>query len=352
MINNTQCPNVDTVHVTYYLLPNASAGPDTTLCYNETYTMQGAGGISYTWKPATYLSSATDPKAEAKLPNTEFYTLVVQNSQGCQDSSTVLLKVHPKLKVKAFVNNASVCYGQPVILSAKANGGDSLHYKFNWVNDHVTGDTVTEKAYQSSWNSVVLSDNCTPVSATDSVFVQVTPPAKAAFIYTPATKIKTNHNVNFINQSVNATSYLWKFGTNDSSKGFSPVYIYTDSGDYKVTLVAYGLNNCPNDTAYGFIKIISDQVTIYIPNAFSPNGDGVNDFFEIKGVGIKSYSYNIYNRWGELVFTSPSERLGEASWDGNFKGTQVPDGVYIYMLDVIDVDGIHHFLSGNITLIR
>ena len=361
MIKGTQnCASIDTVHVTYYLLPMASAGPDTILCYNETYTMQGAGGITYTWHPATYLSSSTDPKAIAKLPNTEQYMLVVRNAHGCQDSSPVLLKVRPPLLVKALVNNATVCYGQTIVLSTKASGGDSLHYQFNWNPDNVSGDSIIEKAYQSGWHQITLSDNCSAENATDSVYVTVIPQAIAAFTYGSATKIKANHNVNFQNQSTNASSYLWTFGTKDSSKAISPVYIYTDTGDYQVTLIAYGINNCPNDTAYGFIKIITDRITIYIPNAFSPNGDGVNDVFDITGVGIKSYSYNIYNRWGENIYSAqiplPPFQGGIASnphgWDGNFKGAPVSDGVYIYMFDITDVFGEHHYINGNVTLMR
>ncbi len=348
------CASVDTVHVMYYPLPAATAGPDTVLCRDEAYTMQGAGGITYKWIPATYLSSSTDPNAIASLPNTERYILVVSNKQGCHDTSQVLLKVRTPLTVKASVNNAEVCYGQTIVLSAIAHGGDSLHYKFKWVNDAQSGDSITEKAFQSGWYKLIVSDNCTPVNVTDSVYITVIPPAKAAFVYSPATKIKTNHDVSFINQSTNAASYLWTFGTNDSSKQVSPVYIYTDTGDYRITLVAYGFNNCPNDTAYGFIKLITDQVTIYIPNAFSPNGDGVNDYFDIGGVGIKSYSYNIYNRWGEHIYASPQPSpKGEGEgWDGTFHGVEVPEGVYLYQLDVTDIFDQHHYLSGNVTLMR
>jgi len=185
---------------------------------------------------------------------------------------------------------------------------------------------------------------CLEYSAPSLLYICI--PAKAAFTNIPATKIIANHNISFLNQSTNASSYLWTFRTKDSSKLVSPVYVYTDTGDYQVILVAYGINNCTNDTVYGFIKIISDQITIYIPNAFSPNGDGINDVFDITGVGIKSYSYNIYNRWGENIFR------GTAAWDGNFKGVQVPDGVYIYMFDITDVFGEHHCLNGNVTLMR
>lgn len=245
-------------------------------------------------------------------------------------------------------------------MSAAASGGDSLHYQFKWTPDNLSEDSISEKEYQSGWHKITLSDNCSAQNATDSVYVTVMPPAKAAFTTIPATKIIANHNISFLNQSTNASSYLWTFGTKDSSKLVSPVHMYTDTGDYEVILVAYGINNCTNDTAYGFIKIISDQITIYVPNAFSPNGDGINDVFDISGVGIKSYSYNIYNRWGECIYSVqiplPPLQGGIASnphgWDGNFKGAQVPDGVYIYMFDITDVFGEHHYLNGNVTLMR
>jgi len=335
------------IHV--HSLPPANAGPDTTLCYNETYTMQGSGGVTYTWHPATYLSSATDPNAIAILPNTEHYELIVQNTFGCIDSAPVLLKVRPKLKLKAFTLNNPVCYGKDAILYGIGSGGDSLHYKYQWVNDGATGDSITEKGIQSGWHKVILSDNCTPDSVTDSIYITVTPPAKADFTFGQSQKIKINQKTDFLNQSANASSYLWTFGTKDSSKLVSPVYIYTDSGEYKIELIAFGIDGCPNDTTYKIIKIIGNLVTIYIPNAFSPNGDGTNDVFDISGIGIQSYSYNIYNRWGEHIFEAFQ---GRTAWDGKFKGQPVMEGVYIYQLDVIDLEGQHHYLSGNISLMR
>ncbi len=342
-------PNNDTstAIIQVHFLPTPNAGPDTTLCYDEVYTMQGSGGVTYTWHPAVYLSSATDPNAVAILPNTEHYELVVQNSYGCIDSAPVLLKVRPKLHIKAVADPSTLCFGQPFILYSKSNGGDSLHYQYQWVNDNQSADSTIIKPSQSGWHKVILSDNCSASNGIDSVYVTVIQPAKAAFVYVPAQRIKVNQNVSFQNQSSYAAKYLWKFDINDTSNIVSPDHIYTDSGEYKITLIAYGLNHCPNDTAYGFIKIIGTQVTIYIPDAFSPNGDGINDLFNISGIGIKSYSYNIYNRWGESIFSSSS-----GGWNGNFKGQQVPEGVYIYMFDVVDLEGAHHYMNGNVTLMR
>ena len=344
-------PGNDTAFATIktYPLPPANAGPDTILCYDETYTMRGSGGITYVWHPATYLSSAVDPNAIAILPNTERYELVVSNVYGCIDSAPVLLKVRPKLAVKAITLNNPVCYGNPVTINAIGTGGDSLHYKYQWVDDGATSDSLTEKAFQSGWHKVVLSDNCSPVSATDSVYVTVAQHVKAAFNWSPNPNSIEKRPVSFMNESSNAVSYLWTFGDNDSSKLVSPDHIYADTGHYRVMLIAYGLNNCYTDTAYVTVNILSNQISIFIPNAFSPNGDGVNDLFDISGVGIKSYTYNIYNRWGEHLFEATP---GHTGWDGTFKGVQVPESIYIYQLDVTDIEGLHHYLSGNITLMR
>ena len=348
--------------INIYPLPNANAGPDTILCYHETYTMQGSGGVSYTWHPATYLSSANNPNAIAVLPNTEQYVLVVSNTIGCNDSASVLLKVRPKIKVKALVNNTTVCYGESITLSAEAEGGDSLHYKYNWVNDSLTGDSVTKKIYRSGWHKIKLSDNCSPTPGIDSIYITVISPVKSVFTWVPIQNNIQKRPVQFLNQSANATNYLWIFGNGDSGRIQSPVYTYADTGTYKVMLVANNQNQCPGDTAFGTITIISNEVNIYIPNAFSPNRDGINDVFNISGIGIKSYSYNIYNQWGEHIYASPNLFLaaksqgtpqGEvAGWDGTFKGKQVPQGIYIYQLDLVDIFGDHHFLNGNITLMR
>ena len=120
-LNGTQsCAALDTVRVYYYPLPKATAGPDTILCRNQTYTMQGAGGISYLCRNLLniYLLPLTRMPRRHCL-NTQQYTLIVSNTHGCKDSSKVMLKVRPILQLKGSADNASVCYGQNVLLSAK-----------------------------------------------------------------------------------------------------------------------------------------------------------------------------------------------------------------------------------------
>jgi len=273
-------PGNDTalIVVKVFDLPAATAGPDTTLCYDQTYTMQGAGGITYLWTPAKYLDNDTIAHPKATLPNTQLYTLVVRNKQGCADSAQVLLKVRPKV---------------------------------------VAGFTITT-----------------------------------------AKPYKTDSSLFFNNLSINASKYLWNFGDKDTSFIVNPDHIYNKPGDYKIRLIAYGLGGCPNDTSFENIDIVNVTITvkIFVPNSFSPNGDGINDFFEINGIGIAGYTYNIYNRWGELIYENLAgiinPRGSGGAWDGKFKGQTVMEGVYIYTMDVTDAEGFHHYLNGAITVLK
>jgi len=492
-----------------YPYPKAVAGPDTTLCYNQTYTMQGAGGTTYLWTPAKYLSSDTIAKPKAALPNTQLYTLYIHDWHGCLDSSKVLLTVKPKLNISllspsspvcygtqikiiakgkggdslhysfswthdsvngttlnkmlyasgwhtvvlndncsalpakdsvyisvlakpivkiivpqplvcygtsmklvakgsggdsihysfswpddsmtgatltrkiytsgwhqvilndncsvqtakdsVFINvraktmvkmagfQIPVCYGSTVLILAKATGGDSLHYSFTWPYDNASGKLLITKLYKSGWHKVILNDNCTPMPANDSVFIDVLPKPVPDFSILNRKPYVQDTLFRFWNLSKYATSYAWSFGDSSSSNpATNPTHLYTDTGTYRITLIAANSQGC-SDTTFGHIHIFSKYINIYIPNTFSPNSDGINDEFLIKGLGFINYHYTIYNRWGELLFESIDTRK---NWDGSFKGQPVIDGVYLFMLTVTDQFGNFHYYSGNINVLR
>ena len=109
-----------------------------------------------------------------------------------------------------------------------------------------------------------------------------------------------------------------------------------------------------NQLSRSTVECVHQDATVFIPNSFTPyNADGVNDLFGPKGVYIKSYSMQIYNRWGEQVYSSPSpsgEGRGEAGWDGMYKGQPVQQGIYIYLITVEDYNGKKSYFKGTITM--
>jgi len=125
--------------------------------------------------------------------------------------------------------------------------------------------------------------------------------------------------------------------------------MYSDTGTYRARLIVTSYDNC-TDTAYKTIKIEGGN-DIYIPNAFTPNGDGINDYFKVSGIGIRSTEMIIYDRWGEKVF----EQKGSAVlWNGynQKQDNMCGEGVYVYLINVVDIHGNLKNFKGTVFLLR
>lgn len=159
-----------------------------------------------------------------------------------------------------------------------------------------------------------------------------------------------------ITDSSGIQSVSWNFGdpasgAANTSALFSPGHLYASPGDYMVTLVTTGLAG--NDTTVSWISYSEiDSLCendIYIPNAFSPNGDGQNDILFVRSNTIRELDFRIYNRWGEEVFVSSDLHTG---WDGKHRGDACETGVFVYALRAKMKNGSEVRRNGNITLLR
>ena len=141
-------------------------------------------------------------------------------------------------------------------------------------------------------------------------------------------------NVTFTNASTNATSYSWVFGDGNTSTAVNPTDIYNTSGSYTVVLTAN--NGACSDTATAII-VINDNTSIIIPNVFTPNNDGVNDVFFLTCVGINTLHADIFNRWGERIYSFDGP---QGSWDGkNSSGQTLSNGTYYVIIRAVGFDG-------------
>ena len=147
----------------------------------------------------------------------------------------------------------------------------------------------------------------------------------------PATLDLTSaSSVDFTNGSLNATSYAWDFGDGNTSTLANPNHGFTDPGEYCITLIATNDNGC-TDTSLQ-CGLVIELIEFEYPNTFTPNGDGINDLFEI--TGIENYPQNnfmVFNRWGNKVY----EKDGyDNTWDGRNgrSGLALPDGAYFWVL--------------------
>jgi gliding motility-associated-like protein len=167
--------------------------------------------------------------------------------------------------------------------------------------------------------------------------------------------------VQFFNVSELADSSFWFFGDGDSSLFVNPSHNFDNVGEYEIRLIVESQNGC-KDTAAKIINV-RDEFTFYAPTAFTPNGDGENDFFMIFGNGIDPNEFDliIYNRWGELIYETEIydlDRPIEAAWDGTYQGNHfkgdelLQNGVYYWYCKFKDYTGIWHEEEGTVSLIR
>jgi len=150
----------------------------------------------------------------------------------------------------------------------------------------------------------------------------------------------------FTNQSANGTAYTWDFGDGSTTTEAAPSHRYALPGEYRVTLVVTNDIGCTDSTSQAWLKVIPDAV-LHVPNAFSPNGDGINDRWEIPGLaGIPGCQVTVFNRWGQPIFESTGYRQ---PWDGTWHGRQMPVGTYYYVIKAKQKDKPY---AGWVALLR
>ena len=153
--------------------------------------------------------------------------------------------------------------------------------------------------------------------------------------------------VEFIDESIGATEWYYDFDDGAGSADQNPVHEYQEAGTYQVIQTVNNDFGC--DDVYSQRVIVKPAITLYIPNAFTPNADGNNEVFAANGVGIEEYEMWIFDRWGENIFYSSKMDYG---WDGTYKGKQVESGTYVYRFVVMDVNKETHQYTGEVYLVR
>lgn len=178
---------------------------------------------------------------------------------------------------------------------------------------------------------VAVAQQCSD-TLVKTALINVVPPPIAGFSANPVENIPVeykNATFNFSNSSQNGTSYKWEFGDDNTSTETNPVYKWELPGDYRVTLYVTNDIGCTDSISHAWYKIIPDLV-LQIPNAFSPNGDAVNDRWNIDGLKARpGCQIEVYNRWGQIVYKTQGYTIG---WDGTRQGKLVSPGTYYYVI--------------------
>lgn len=199
------------------------------------------------------------------------------------------------------------------------------------------------------------SDGCsTTLTFFDSVEVYDYPTAE--FSFTPEVGSLIDNEITFTNESTGAVSYFWMLGDSvspSSSTEFDLTAVYPDyiGGNYEACLVAINDKGCTDTTCH--LVPIEDQFLFYVPNTFTPNGDGVNDEFlpSVLGVSTDGYQLMIFNRWGQLIFETTDINTG---WDGYYLGAPCQEDTYVWKIELSNTADFIHIqkYTGHINLLR
>jgi gliding motility-associated-like protein len=274
------------------------------------------------------------------------YTAVIADSIGCKAEYAV-----------TFVKNSlSVSYTATAAHCGQADGSitllitsDSTDYSINWGHIAMPAAHGGKTAYN-------LLPGVYPITVSDSlcvknmqISIENLPPPVACFTATYK-KDDFDEPLAVSNCSENGTGYVWDFGDGSSSTEIEPLYWYTDFGTYTILLTVYDDFGCL-DTAALEIQL-TERSVCYIPNTFTPNGDGLNDIFIpiCRNIRTHDYVFTIYDRWGNRIFASHNPDQG---WDGTINGDPVASGnVYSWTLTYQDEFNNLQAQQGSITILR
>ena len=314
-------------------------------CTTPTVTLSVAAtptnNVTYSWS-----IGGNTPSAGIVTPGVITVT-VTNTNNGCTTAVQYNVIGNVIAPVVAVASGTLPCTSPTVALQVNSSNPNVTYAWSGPTSMSIVSGVYTSSPVCSSVGvyTVVVTDAVTSCSTTTTVTV-VRGSVNAAFTADPTSGISPL-SVNFTNQSTGALSYSWDFGNGTTSSATNPAQVFTGSQTYTVMLIATA-GPC-KDTAYATI-VVDDDLGMEIPNVFTPNGDGTNDVFYIKSTGVKDMELEIFNRWGQKLYTFAGSK---ASWDGmSGQGQVVPDGTYFFFVRATGFNGKVIEKQGTLTLLR
>lgn len=357
------CTSTANVSITQdTITPNANAGlPLEINCTNPSVVINGSSstaGVIYSWTGPGIVSGASAAMPTVNQPGV--YTMTVTNPvNGCVNSSSVAITQNVAVPLNSFVADSLYGCGSIPVNFQETNGQVGMIYDWNFGNGNTSsaGSSVSEffdqvGCYNISLTVTDSSNGCSNSVIYPSLICVIAQP-NAAFSTYPTQLESVDGYLTTTNGSTNATEYQWNFGDGSPINNLTePTHSYADNvGLFTVQLVASNQGLC-FDTAYVQIDVI-ESLVLYVPNAFTPDGDNYNEFFKpVFYSGFDPYDFTMYifNRWGEIVWESHNYDVG---WNGTYNGSIVSDGVYSWKIEVkTNATDERKAYTGHVSILR
>jgi gliding motility-associated-like protein len=350
------CTATAQVDITIFPLPELQILGNPAVCYGKDITLSGSGALYYKWLAPWGVISQSQQIVISTSSNTytSIYTLVGMDVNGCTNTVNINTIVYPLPVANVLAYPPANCI--PFCPQFNFNNAPQNLVDFTWsfsdgtnINQQTSAEVCINRA-----GTYTMTLNMKDDKGCEGIVTKVVegyPKPNADFSYEPGNATFLNPEIQFYDESMgaNIVKWEWDFMSNGQFKDSikNPFFNFKEMGQYITSLIVTTDKGC-KDTTFRNI-IIGDDFGIYIPNAFTPNGDGMNDVFSPKGHGINKFEMFIYDRWGNVIFHSREFGRG---WDGKIRGADASNDVYIYLIKVKDLNGKHREFKGHVTLLR
>ena len=351
-VSSNGCVSDTSKRIIVNALPAINAGNDTTVCVNTPVTLRATGADTYRWLPPTNsqlsCTNCANPVATLASPSERYYVQGT-TSFGCQGTDSVHIQYLPAYSVTAGPPADSICVGQSVQLTA---AGAQL---YTWtpatgLSSTTIANPVASPAVSTIYRLVATDTlGCQTFTRDIPISVFPYPTVNAGPDVTISGGASTVLNAM---ASADAILYRWT-PTSQLSCTDCLSTTATPKATTRYTITVSNGGNCSaGDTVT--VTVLCNNSNVFIPNTFSPNGDGMNDIFYPRGTGLYSIkSLRIFGRWGEMVFgrTNMAPNDPSQGWDGSYKGSRAATDVYTYIAEIYCENNTIVTINGTINLI-
>jgi len=336
--------------------PQLTVSNDTILCSVGDsaflYASTTTSGSTIIWSSSVTFNDTLNVSLEDSIivnpiVPTTYYVLL--NSNGCMVIDSVFVGI---ASFQTSVQNVGICVGDTIALTIiNLNPNDSLFHDWQPNSEIISGDSTNTILVSpaSTTTFYVVSESSAGCLIWDSIVVFVEQ-LGAGFVGATADNPNLYQGESTgIHATPNGYTYSWSPSTGlNNSTSQHPVASPSQTTTYTVTVSGIICSRTASVTVF-VNEVICGEPDVFLPNAFTPNGDNENDVLFLRGRIVEKMELKIYNRWGELVFESNNQLTG---WDGTYKGELVQPAVFVYHLKVYCIDGQEYFKKGNVTVIR
>ncbi|MCT4582662.1 MAG: PKD domain-containing protein [Flavobacteriales bacterium] len=285
--------------------------------------------------------------------------LNIETANGCVDTVWHDVVVHPKPEANFIADVKEGCFPYCTQFqdNSQANATTITDYFWFFGNGEIETSQDPEICFGNSSHIddaiydaslIVTNDLGCKDTIVEVGYITVWPKPLAMFEASPEQTDMYNSEIAFQNLSVGGESFEWDYADGNQSIDFEEAHQYADTGVYNPQLIVTTVNGC-KDTIQKMIQI-DPVLNVYIPSAFTPDGDGVNDAFFVEGFAIDfdHFEFLIFDRWGTLMYKTEENR----PWDGTYKGELAPQDVYVYQVYLRGPEGKDKSYTGHFTLLK